>query len=294
MIKTAPLTLDAIKIVKPYFKNITNSMYNFTTAYIWGAEKYVKYALAYGCLFLIYEFPKSPVFCSFPVGDGDTKKAVIAACEYMKERGANPTFKNISADMKDFLLQTFPEKFVLSADRNTFDYVYETERLINLNGKDLHAKRNHFNYFAKNYDYKYMRMTPDDVPECKALFDEWIQEKEESKWLYSSREATFRALDNLTELGLTGGLIKVDNKICAFSVGEAVSEDTALIHLEVASPFMRGVFNAINREFCANEWKDYVYVNREEDMGLSGLRQAKEAYRPAFLHEKFNAYLRED
>ncbi len=135
-------------------------------------------------------------------------------------------------------------------------------------------------------------MSQNDADACKELFDRWIEEKEDSKWLKSSRNATFTALDNLDALDLTGGMIKIDGKICAFSVGEAVSSDTALIHLEVASTDYRGSFNAINREFCANEWKDFKYVNREEDMGLSGLRKAKEAYRPAFLHEKINAVLR--
>ena len=121
---------------------------------------------------------------------------------------------------------------------------------------------------------------------------EWIEGKERTKWLVASEEATFKALDHSAKLGLSGGLIRIDGKICAFSLGEAVSEDTALIHFEVADNNIRGAFNAINREFCAEEWKDFTYVNREEDMGIENLRKTKEAYKPAFLLRKTNAVMR--
>ena len=289
MINLTPLTIDSKVVVKPYFKNITNSVYNFTTAVMWGGQDFVKYSEIAGCLALFYDFPKSPVCASYPVGEGDKKEAVKAACNYMISKGVNPVFRNLSQDMADELKTLFPDEFEYIPDRNAFDYVYETQKLIDLSGKELHSKRNHYNYFKNNYNYEYIKMTQNDSPECKALFDRWIEEKEDSKWLKSSRNATFIALDNLEFLGLTGGMIKVDGEICAFSVGEAVSEDTALIHLEVANTDIRGSFNAINREFCANEWLNFTYVNREEDMGLNGLRRAKEAYRPAFLHEKVNA-----
>jgi len=289
MINLTPLTIDSKDTVKPYFKNITNSMYNFTTALMWGGKDFVNYSEIAGCLVLFYEFPKSPICATFPIGGGDKKEAVIKACGHMKSKGVNPVFKNLSPAMAEELKELFPEDFEYIPDRNAFDYVYETQNLINLSGKDLHSKRNHYNYFKNNYKYEYVKMTQKDVPECKELFDRWIKEKEDSKWLQSSRNATFIALDNLDFLDLTGAMIKVDGEICAFSVGEAVSDDTALIHLEVADTDLRGAFNAINREFCANEWKDFKYINREEDMGLPGLRRAKEAYRPAFLHEKINA-----
>ncbi len=292
MIKLLPLTLDSRDIVKPYFKNITNSMYNFTTALIWNGEKYAKYSETEGCLSIFYEFPKTPVFASYPIGSGNKKEAVIAVCEYLKSKGVTPVMRNLSADMKEELSALFPDKFNFVPDRNSFDYVYETKRLIDLGGKDLHTKRNHYNYFVKNNNYEYAEMTPSDVLSCKELFDKWMEKKEQTKWILSSRAATFMALDNLKALGLTGGMIKIDGEICAFSVGEKVSDDMALIHLEVASPDVRGAFNAINREFCANAWKDCTYVNREEDMGLSGLRKAKEAYRPAFLLEKFHAIMK--
>lgn len=292
MIELTPLTLDLKDTVSPYFKNITNSVYNFTTAYVWGGAKYVKCNITDNCLTLFYDYPKSPVCASYPQGNGDKEKAISIACEYMKSCGVNPVFRNLSDDMTNELTALFPEKFELIPDRNTFDYVYETQKMIELSGKELHAKRNHYNYFKKNYNYKYSKMTENDICECKALFSEWIEGKERTKWLEASQEATFKALDHAAILGLSGGLIRIDGKICAFSLGEPVSEDTALIHFEVADNDIRGAFNAINSEFCANEWKAFTYVNREEDMGIENLRKTKESYKPAFLLRKTNAVMR--
>ncbi|MBE7027840.1 MAG: DUF2156 domain-containing protein [Ruminococcaceae bacterium] len=292
MIDSMPLTLKSKEVVSPYFKNITNSVYNFTTAFLWGGEKHVKYSIIDGSLVLFYEYPKSPICASYPLGDGDKRNAIISACDYMKSKGVTPVFRNLSPFMADELKSLFPNKFEYIPDRNAFDYIYETKKLIDLSGKELHSKRNHYNYFKKTYNYKYYKMTQDDTKECKALFDKWIEGKERTRWLEVSREATFKALDNLDELGLTGGMIKVGREICAFSLGEAVSSDTALIHFEVALSSLRGAFNAINCEFCANEWKNFTYVNREEDMGIENLRKTKEAYRPVFLLEKINAVLK--
>lgn len=293
MISLSPLNLQSKIYVAPFFKNITNSVYNFTTAFLWGGEKYVKYGIASDCLSLFYDYPKSPLCASYPVGKGDKKEAVLSALEYMKSQGVKPVFRNLSPFMVDELKSLFPDKFEYIPDRNAFDYIYETKKLIDLSGKELHSKRNHYNFFKKNYKYEYVKMTQSDAEECKKVFYKWIEGKEKTKWLEISEDATFKALDNLDKLELTGGAIKIDGKICAFSIGEAVSDDTALIHFEVALPEFRGAFNAINCEFCAKEWKNFTYINREEDMGIENLRKTKESYKPVFLHEKINAVLKD-
>lgn len=290
MIKRKNLSLDIRDELLPYFSGITNSLYNFTTAYIWRGNDYITYDIIEDCLVLFYEFPKSALSASYPIGHGNKKNAADAVCEYLKSKGAVPTFRNISRDMADELMLFFPGRFEITPDRTTFDYVYETQKLITLGGKALHAKRNHLNYFTKTYDYKYIKMQQKDAAACKELFIKWLAQKDESiKLIESSKDATFIALDNFDALNLSGGIITINDEIAAFSVGEVLTDEMVLIHLEVASPDIRGAFNAINHDFCANEWSGFKYVNREEDMGLAGLQRAKEAYRPAFMIEKFNA-----
>lgn len=291
MINRTPITLNDRELFESYFKNIENSTYNFTTAFLWRGTEHITYDIISGCLVLFYEFPNRPICSSYPIGSGDKTDAVLKTCSYLKSKASNAIMRNLSTDMADELRMILPDRFEYIYDRATSDYIYETQKLISLNGKELHSKRNHYNYFIKNYNYKYRKMTTVDIAECKKLFDDWIIGKDDSAWLASSRDATIAALDNMERLNVTGGIITVDDKIVAFSIGEPVSDNMALIHLEVASPEIRGAFSAINREFCANAWNDFAYVNREEDMGLSGLRQAKQSYKPVRILDKYNAVI---
>ncbi|HQI78527.1 MAG TPA: phosphatidylglycerol lysyltransferase domain-containing protein, partial [Petrotogaceae bacterium] len=99
--------------------------------------------------------------------------------------------------------------------------------------------------------------------------------------------AIFRALENFDKLGLTGGILKVSGKIAGFTFGEPISEDTVLIHIEKADPDTKGAYTAINQVFLEKQWKHMSYVNREEDLGLEGLRKAKESYHPVKMIEKY-------
>ncbi|MBE7022795.1 MAG: DUF2156 domain-containing protein [Ruminococcaceae bacterium] len=288
MIERKEIDIEARSVFKRYIKNQDNSTYNHTNMFMWSRKSGITYAVTEGCLALFFQFGRQPVSVSFPMGDGDRRMAVRSLSAYIKEQGLTPVFRNLSASMAKELCELFPNCFELVEDRSAADYIYETESLIHLNGKKLHAKRNHLNYFKKNYLYQYKRLEQADMPDCLELFDRWVEEKSDMRWLSGSREATVRLLENFERLPVRGGGIYVDNRLVAFSIGEAMTEDTVLIHLEFAAD-LRGAFNVINSEFCANEWSAYPFVNREEDMGLPGLRQAKLAYRPVRLLTKYNA-----
>ena len=165
--------------------------------------------------------------------------------------------------------------------------------MITHSGKKLHSKKNHLNYFKKTYKFEYKKLTQSDMEDCKKLFNAWHNEKDDDlKLIGESKDATNKVLDNFDALSVVGGGIYVDGKMIAFSIGEKITNDMALIHLEVANPEYRGAFNIMNQQFCENEWHDLKYVNREEDMGLEGLRKAKLAYNPVFLIDRYNAVLK--
>ena len=132
------------------------------------------------------------------------------------------------------------------------------------------------------------------MPECRRLFDRWIKDKQELAGVENSRRATYAVIDNFSSLGVTGGGIWIGGELVAASFAEPVSDNTVLAHLEFGDQSVRGVFNAINQQFCEHEWAAYRYINREEDMGLSGLRKAKLAYRPVYLIDKYTAALKGD
>ncbi|MBQ9914655.1 MAG: DUF2156 domain-containing protein [Clostridia bacterium] len=282
------ITIKDRKVFDKYIKNQENSTYNFTNMFMWAGGGTITYAETEGCLALFFQGEKQPVTVSYPVGDGDKRAAVKALSAYIEAQDLRPVFRNLSREMVEEMEAMFPDCFTFVEDRNTADYVYETEKMIHLPGKKLHAKRNHLNYFKNNYAYTYRRLEKGDGPDCLALFDKWIAEKEDMPLLGSSREATKKILDHFDELPVLGGGIYIDGVLVAFSIGEPITENMALIHLEFGGDY-RGIYNAMSSEFCADAWQDFTYVNREEDMGIEGLRHTKLALRPAKLIEKFNA-----
>lgn len=200
------------------------------------------------------------------------------------------SFQNITALQMDILEGLYPGKFSFSRNRDGDNYIYLAESLATLSGKKLHSKKNHLNKFRSTYSYEYIPVDETNIRECIAVSREWCERKctEGSEGMHDS-SACEEALNNFSTLGLRGGAITVNGKIIAFSLGEKVSEDTAIIHFEKADTSYHGAFNAINNEFILNAWKDVVYVNREEDMGIEGLRKAKLSYRPHSMLEVYNA-----
>ena len=294
MLTLQKITLDKKEIFSKYYKNMEASIYNFTNLYMWSGNGNIKYAETDGFIIPVFQFGKNPPTALFPVGEGDFESSVMKTVSFLKDREANPVFSQLTDKMVKKMQEYFPNKFEYIPNRNTADYVYEVEKMITHSGKKLHSKKNHLNYFKKTYNFEYRTLSEVDMPLCKRLFEAWHKEKDDSlKLIGESKDATFRVLDNFNALGVKGGGIYIDNKLIAFSIGEQITDDMALIHLEVANPLYRGAFNIINQQFCENQWYDLKYVNREEDMGLEGLRKAKLAYNPIFLIDRYNAVLKD-
>jgi hypothetical protein len=130
-----------------------------------------------------------------------------------------------------------------------------------------------------------------ELVECFLDMQEtWCQLKkcEEDPGLLMEDYAIYQALTHLDELDLQGGAIIIDDKIEAFTLGEPLNQDTAVIHIEKANPDIPGLYAAINQLFCSNAWSHMTYVNREQDLGIEGLRTAKQSYSP---HHMVNKYI---
>ena len=192
-------------------------------------------------------------------------------------------------------LEKYPHaKFNITAERNNFDYVYLAQDLINLSGRKFHGKKNHLNAFHKEYpDAKYLPITEEIIPKCREELNIWYEthKHDDDSYIFYEQAAIHEIFDHFDAFKLKGGAILIDDKVVAFTFGERLNSDTAVIHVEKADQNIRGVYAAINQNFVEHEWSDMIYINREEDMGIEGLRQAKESYRPVKLIEKFNATL---
>lgn len=196
-------------------------------------------------------------------------------------------FRLVGEEQLSRLLNYPGADFLYNEERDCEDYVYPSEQLISLNGKKLHAKRNHINYFLENYSYTYEEVTAETAKnECAPLMYELVGNKERNVNPFEL-PAMKMFFENYDALGEEGAVIRVNGEIVAMSFGEAISDRTALIQIEVARDEYRGAYQMINKLFCENRWRDYTFINREEDMGLEGLRRAKESYRPIFLVKKY-------
>ncbi len=277
-----------------------NSEFSFTNLFMWRKSYDIRYVIIEDMLCLMPRHNDGPRSATFPIGfidnDGierDIKPVINQLISYFEENGEPVLIRLYDERTVKKLTESFPGRFIITEDRNSFDYVYSVSELTELSGKKFHSKKNHINKFKKLYpNFDYRKMTSNNAAECLALFDEWRSNKDfEISGLDEERDAVCELLNNWDTLGIVGGCLKVDGKMIAFSLGEALNDDTVVIHLEHADTSFEGSFATINQQFLENEWQGYTYVNREEDMGIPGLRTAKESYRPVFMVKKYVATL---
>ncbi|MBO5409497.1 MAG: DUF2156 domain-containing protein [Clostridia bacterium] len=182
------------------------------------------------------------------------------------------------------------EFFQIERVRDMDNYVYLSEKLISLSGKKLHGKRNHINKFKELYSYQYEPLTVDSIDKIRPFVEEWYQQKAQTDAsILMEKTALENALKYFMELELKGGMLLVDGKVVAFSIGEQLNSDTALIHFEKADTNYQGAYPMINQQFVQHEWSHLTYINREDDMGIEGLRKAKLSYQPDVMVEMYAA-----
>lgn len=178
---------------------------------------------------------------------------------------------------------------IVEPQRNQYDYIYRRADLASLAGGKLKAKRNHVNKFLSEHpDFEYRPLTPALFDECRRLEALWREERGDTNPEYGDTiAAEQRVVETVfahwDELGMLGGSIFVDGCMVAFTYGSAVTNDTIDVCVEKADRNVDGAFSVINQQFCAHLPEQFTYVNREEDMGLEGLRKAKLSYHPEIL-----------
>lgn len=183
-------------------------------------------------------------------------------------------------------LSIFNSQFAISPEpvRNQYDYIYRRTDLATLHGRHLDAKRNHIHRFrAEHPDFEYRPLTPEYFDECRRLTEIWQEGKGASDTIAAEKQVMETIFSNWDALGMIGGSIFVDGRMVAFTYGSAVTTDTFDICVEKANRHVEGAFAIINQQFAEHLPEQYIYLNREEDMGIPGLRQAKLSYHPEIL-----------
>ena len=250
----------------------------FTNFFIWRECDRSQVTLINGnpC---VAAFPENePPYFFEPLGDNRIRETLHVCLSRV------PRFSRVS---EGFMKEYFEGKegFKIELDRDHCDYVYSRDDLIDLKGRKYDGKRNKIRRFLKSYIPLYEKLTEDNAADCLRLLGRWKKAKAASLCLDAPIKET---LVNFSKLNVKGAIVKVNGAVEAFTIGERLNDDTAVIYIEVANPQIDGLSQYINQQFCLREWGQFKHINREEDLGDTGLRRAKLSYHPIKLMNKYN------
>lgn len=287
-----PLTLADRELFNRYTAGLRQSEASFGNLYMWQHDSDTELAEQDGALFVLLRYSRYGPFI-LPPFVPDTSRSVRPlmeqAEEFMMDEFGTFQMKCATAGMVERISRDMPGRYDFRYDPNNSEYVYHTADLADLPGKRYHGKRNHVSAFLRSHDPVLADYTDEYRDACLLLQDEWARTGQDNP-LAADEEyiSIIKALDNHEALGLQGMVVLLDGKVSAFTFGEQLTNDTALIHIEKAQRDVNGMFTYINQAFVQRNWAGTRYVNREEDMGIPGIRQAKRSYHPAFMVDKYD------
>lgn len=261
--------------------------YTFGNTYIW-ADSYNSEICHYKDFFICRWGTGKNTSYSLPLGEGDFSDAIIQIIKDAQKKNIKPCIYGVTAGYLSMLQEAFTGEFNYKYNDAFNDYIYKVEKLATLSGKKYHSKRNHISNFKKNNpDWTFEIINNDNIAECLALHKKWLDNKEVSEDYEDELAAVEKAFKDYDKLGFVGGLIRVHGEVVAYNFGEPHPAGNCFVsHFEKALSEVQGSYAIINQEFAKNCLGDFEYVNREEDLGIEGLKKSKMSYYPEILLEK--------
>lgn len=294
MLDFKPLTLEDKVIFDKYLKpyNFLTCEYSFTNLFIWRIGLDIQYALYKDALII----KKKDFFDNYhfmqPIGyTNENLKEIVDTLESIKiNENLKNLFKDVETPFVNELKTIYGNKFTIEEDRANFDYIYESSKLISLSGKKLHGKKNHYNNFIKNNNFYVEEINESNIEDCIKAACEWCKINECKGYLKYELKAIKELLLNKEKLDFIGMAVYVSDALSAFTIGEKINDNMAIIHIEKADAEINGLYTYINKTFIENYFSDIPYINREQDLGKEGLRKAKLSYQPFKLEPKYSVY----
>jgi uncharacterized protein len=298
MLEFREVTIEMKPLVDSYFKPSGNMgcEFSFSNIFIWRKKNKTTIAEYNGFLFVRHIIDGRCYFL-MPVArsaEADIREAVRALDKHARSTGCKLVIAGITREKKLDLEKIMPGVFEFKKKPDWYDYIYNADDLINLRGSKYQAKRNHINKFEKlRGPDTYEDICEKNIDDCLRTYVRWAEVRNPDE-LKDEHVAVLEALSNFEQLELKGGLMRFNGTVCAFTLGAEINKDVFVIHIEKGLIECTGVYAAINRDFAKNNCLGYKYINREEDLGIEGLRKAKQSYYPAIHLEKNLAILKED
>lgn len=272
--------------------------YCFATLYMWKNVYKTKYYVEDDFAVVIGEY-EGDAFSVMPLAkEENLSKAIEFIIEYFKDENKKINLRAITKEVADYIKDKYGDEFEYKQERDFFDYVYDGNSLRTLSGRKNQKKRNHLNWFLKEYDGRCESriLDKEDFNLCIKLLKLWENKKEVNDGVEDGVDDEFIAINKIFDnyeklkdrIKVFG--VFIDNELKAFSIGELLNENMALIHIEKADFEIRGLYQFINQQFLLSEFRNVDFINREEDLGIEGLRKAKLSYHPIRFVEKYTIY----
>ncbi|MDO4710328.1 MAG: phosphatidylglycerol lysyltransferase domain-containing protein [Peptostreptococcaceae bacterium] len=277
----------------PFFKLVDYEAceYNFITLYMWQTVYDFHFATTDNFM-AVFGVKEGELFAIQPYCRAEHfEEAMIFIESFFKKVDQKLEFKAVTEEVLAKMEALYPGRFRWETNRDDSDYIYEAEKLRTLAGRKMHSKKNHLNAFIKEYGerFVYKRLDKNDFSDCIRLSEKWAFSREKDQNLIGESLAIKKVLKNYSKFSkLKVGGIYIDNQLEAFTFGDHLNPNMALIHIEKANPDIRGLYTAINKFFVEKEFPDVEFVNREDDLGIEGLRLAKLSYKPTKLVDKYS------
>ena len=291
-----PLTIETKNIFDKYTKpyQYKTCEYSFINLFIWRIACNTEYCILDDALIIKKtDMGETPHFIA-PMGykKENLKNIINKLMDHAKENNFPFILKYIEDDFLNSLEELFKDNLEIENDRNKSDYIYESNKLISLSGKNLHGKKNHYNNFIKNNNYRIESINKNNINKCIEISIKWCNDNKCDGYLLYELKAIEELLLNEDKLDIIGMVVYVDDELSAFTLGERINEEMAIIHVEKATADINGLYTFINKSFIENYFSDIPFINREEDLGVEGLRHAKLSYHPIRLESKYKVIIK--
>ena len=267
--------------------------FSFGNLFMWGLQDIAflhNHAVLYSSL-------DCHCFYPFPVGSGSKKNILDAIFADAAERGVCACLTGLNEINKATLQSLYPNQFYFHADRSSFDYVYDINDLADLKGRKLHRKRNHLKHFKKNHpNYTITPITMENMDRVRMFVSDWYKLKLEENPdgdYHNEQAALDKVFTHYEHLEMEGLLLEENDEVLGITMASQMYPDTFDVHFEKARGDIDGAYTTINCEFAnyiRSKYPHIKYLNREEDMGIPGLRKAKMSYFPHHLVKKYKAF----
>ena len=261
---------------------------NFANIFCWSDTYHSEVGEAEGFLAIRFDIDGVKSYMQ-PVGNGDKRLIVELLRQDAFEQRVPLRLYGLSPKWRECLEQHYPAEFAFDAPRALCDYIYRTEELSRLQGRKYQPKRNHLNHFVARYDWHAEPLSRGNIKDCLALNEQWLRGREVGEMERAEQLSLLRAFDNFEALTLRGLVLYTNGRPAAFSYGTPITHKTFCTHIEKHNAEIEGAATMINRLMAQSLEEEFEFINREDDLGLEGLRFAKMSYHPTLLLDKIAA-----